>query len=387
MNRPEDSGAEWRASLEEMRDERVSATAKRELARNWMGALMDGPDAYREIGALGQNDGGTDALTCGWGLMGGIKVYGIAEARDPSGAPRTLTGIAKAARVQQLAADRGVPLVEVVSRQRRNEEEFVGAELGIWGYGVDFHGLTRLREAAPRAVVIDGPVTAQSFLDSMLSDYVALGSQGAAGLSQAARPKGDQCGAWGFDLVAESREEAVEAVRKFVDLVARRVGDERPPKPDGTSCGELCDAGSVLPLKPVVDSPVELALGRVRGVTACIAVISDGAWDVSSGRRMFNLLRLTQRRRIPLVWLVNGAPQAEDAAIREMAAVARAAAGQPACRVVHSSLTSAWADSFTGGCEVLLDIDAEQPAERIRALLAHFTLGVHQAGQSTEVMA
>lgn len=362
--------AEWRANLREIAEERAEGSRRREDGHRWIDKVLDSPESFQEIGAFGQNSGETDALVCGWGLVRGAKVFVIADNYPSADEPRTPTGIAKASRVQQLAADRGTPVVELAIRQRRDGAEFVGAELGIWGFGVDFHGLRRLRESAPRAIVIDGAITAQSCMDCTLADYVVLGPGGAVGLQDAVRPSAGSYGLHGVDWVTDDMSQAIDCVVQFTGLVTAPVTEPVAPAPGSTLLSTLCDAGSCLEIAPVSGSAVQLALCRVDGVSVGAICLQKGSWGAETYRRLENFIRLCERRRLCLLWITTSAADEANTLPRESALVCRALAeaNLASCHLFDRDHTNELTDQLSNRTRTRLALPLNTPPLKARAL-------------------
>ena len=362
------SGADWRANLREASRERAEGARQRALGRQWIDEVLDSPESFQEIGAFGQHDAVTDALICGWGLVHGAPAFVIADCSAPDAGSRTSTGAAKVSRIHQLAADRGVPVVELVTRQVLDERNFVGAELGIWGYGVDFRGLRRLRRAVPRAVVVDGPITAQSCMDAALADYVVLGPNGAIGLQKPARPSAENCGASGVDWVAEHVSQATQRVLTFIGLVTKPVQEPVAAAAGASLSGVLHDEGSYLEIAPVEESGLRLGICRVDGVTVATVCLDGGPWLADGYRRLENFLGLCERRRLNLLMIVSSPIDETCVLPRESARVARAIAQThvPICHLLGIDVLPALTAQLCGYDRSRLVLPMDLPVPEIR---------------------
>lgn len=360
--------AEWQANLHEMVEERAEGARQRAVGHRWIDDVLDSPESFREIGMFGQNSGETDALVCGWGMLRDAPAFIIADDYAPDGEPRTSTGIAKASRIQQLAADRGTPIIELVIRQRRDEKEFVGAELGIWGFGVDFHGLRKLRNSAARAVVIDGPVTAQTRMDCVLADYIVLGPDGAVGLQNPVRPSAADCGLHGVDWVTDDGAEAIDRAVRYIDLTTQPVQDPVAPAPGKTLLSTLCDEGSSLEIAPVAEPGLDLALCRIDGVSVGVISIDEGNWSTDTYRRLESFIRLCERRGLSVLWLTTGAVDDANMHPRESARVCRALADAqlPACHLFQLDRSSDLTDQLSRRNHSRLALPVDTPAAQVR---------------------
>ena len=330
------ASTDWDKAIDTLRSERRTQSEHRGNAQRFLDKLFSGAQ-LQEIGGLGQDRGGSpDGLLCGWCEYDSQPYFVVIE--DESGLapgyPKPVTAIAKTARIQQLARQRSWPIIERVALPRRSQASTVGAEFGIYGYGIDFNGQLRLRENSPRCVLMAGEIYAETALECALADYVVHVSVDTV----------EEHGNLVVDAVVEDESDGITRIHQYLELVIQRQSEEPPGQPQASPF--LWDEDSWLVLKPVSKSALSTGLARVAGNTVGVARFIEGTLDTSACQRLIRLIQLCEFRKLPLLWVLEGDVDMQMP-LRYVGNVVRTLRNftQPICQIQPDGKMEQWSES------------------------------------------
>lgn len=347
-------------ALAALRDDARRADVDRQHARGRLTAreriaLLVDDGTFREIGALARPeepgpDGRAvlgDAVVAGTASVDGRPVVVLATDFMTAGGSNGLIGNEKQRRGWELAARRGIPVVHLFDGGGHRIHEGMDARDFAGGFDIQ-HVQTRLSGWVPMVAAILGPGFGQPTISASLCDYVvavrgvatlgmappalvaaATGETPPAGLNSA----DVQAGFGTIDDVVDSEEEAIAALRWYLDLLPSNaeaplpieVGAEPAVAPEvldalvpadlrrGYDMREvvagLVDAESEVELKvahaPNLITTLARVEGRPIGVVASQPSALAGTLDAAAAAKAAHLVSLCDAFGIPLLVLMD----------------------------------------------------------------------------------
>jgi methylmalonyl-CoA decarboxylase subunit alpha len=203
-----------------------------------------------------------DGKIAGYGRIEGREAAAVANDFTVMGASSTMVNGRKIGHVKRVAAQRGLPLVFLGESSGARIPETMGAA-GMGASGSDPAQYLRLRET-PWAAAILGPCFGSSSWYTCLSDFKVMRRGALLSVSSAqlvrqatgAAVDAEQLGGWRLhsestglvDLVVDTDEEAIDAIRRFLSYLPSHAQQLPPvlPIPPGSGAG----MASILDLLP-----------------------------------------------------------------------------------------------------------------------------------------
>lgn len=318
--------------------------------RERVAALLD-DGSFEEIGLFGtpslEEPIPADGKITGFGRIEGRDVAVVAYDFTVKGSSSGPIGERKVAHIKSVATENGLPIVFLGESTGARMPDVMGGE-GMAGLG----GPTRFRRTreTPWVAAVLGNAFGSAAWHAVVSDFTVIrkGSVMAVSspllISHATGEKADpdDVGGWrlhaevtGYaDGVAESDEDAIRTLRRFLSYLPSHSG-EAPPRtvtPEGSEGREdslleflpeaartvydvrkmldaIADRGSVFELKPRFAKSLVSALcrirGRVVGVIANNPAFKGGAVDADACDKATSFLVLCDSFNIPIVTLVD----------------------------------------------------------------------------------
>lgn len=323
-------------------------------ARSRLDALLD-RDSFREVGLLAQSairaDRDTtpaDGKVSGFGRVEGRDIAVVSNDLTVKGASSSATNAKKIAYIKSTAIRSGMPVVFLGESSGARIPDTMGAESMSQG-GADPQQYCRRRET-PWASAVLGPCFGSSTWYSCLSDFLVMRKGATLAVSSARvttlaigeTVDPEELGGWRLhsevtglaDAVADSDEEALELVRRFLSYLPSHAGEAPPVQsaeewraPNGDDILALvpperarvydirkiiravADEGSVFPLKERFGKAVVTSLARMEGQSvgflATNPMIRGGAMDPDACRKASDFLVMCDSFNIPVILLVD----------------------------------------------------------------------------------
>lgn len=323
-------------------------------ARARLGVLLD-PDTFFESGMHARgirkevaDKSPADGKVSGYGLVDGRAVAVISNDFTVLGASSSAVNGKKIRHIRETATRRGMPLVFIGESAGARLPDRMGAA-GRAMLGQDPLEYRRLRET-PWVSALLGDCYGSSTWYACLSDFVvmrkgatmAVASNRVTALAIGQQIDAEELGGWRLhaevtglvDAVAETDEEALGLVRRFLSYLPSSAAEAAPRLPapaDGPESGErileilpeerakvyevreivseIVDADSFLELKPRFGKSIATGLARIAGRSVAIIAnnprFKGGAIDVDAMRKATRFLVLADSFNLPIVMLVD----------------------------------------------------------------------------------
>lgn len=346
-----------RAALAMGGEEKLRARAEKGIlnARSRIDRLVDAGSFY-ESGLFGRSvmsgeeaNTPADGKIAGYGRIDGREVALISNDFTVKGASSSLTNMRKVAQMRRVATSRGMPMVWLGESSGARLPDNQGSRGMGTMLGNDPTQYQRMRET-PWVSAVLGYCYGSSFLYNCCSDFsvmrkgavMAVSSPGLIEMATGEKLAPEELGGWKIhaeitgmiDMVVDTDEEALDAVKKFLSYMPAHHREPPPVRdvPDGSGEG----MGSILDLLPASrtqvydmrkiiqcildkDSYFELKArfgrvavtalgrlgGRVVGVVANNPLVKGGTLDTDACDKIIDFLVLCDSFNIPLVMLVD----------------------------------------------------------------------------------
>lgn len=338
-------------------DKYAKRTAKGILnARERIARLVDA-DSFIESGLFGSSgvdpsladESQTDGKLAGYGRINGRDVCLVVNDFTVKGASTSYTNGKKVGHMKRTATERGMPLVLLgESTGARLPDAMGGRGMGLL-LGNDNTQFRRTRET-PMAAAAFGPSFGSSTWMMCLSDFavmhkgatVAVSSPGLVSMALGEKVTADELGGWRLhaditglvDQVADTEEEVLEAIKKFLSYMPSHHKEAPPDAPVPAGSGAdmakvfdilpesrtqvydmkrvikcLVDKDSMFELKPRFGRSAVTTLARLGGKSVGIVANNPlhrgGALDADACRKIVDFLVMCDSFNIPLVLLVD----------------------------------------------------------------------------------
>lgn len=316
-------------------------------ARARLDRLLD-PGSFTEVGLFafsGPDPAATpsDGKIAGFGRIEGRAVAAVSNDFTVLGASSTIVNARKIAHMKRSASQRGLPLVFLGESSGARIPETMGAA-GMGASGSDPLQYVRLRET-PWAAAILGPCFGSSSWYTCLSDFKVMRRGALMSVSSAqlvrqatgAEVDAEQLGGWRLhaettglvDLVVDSDEEAIDAIRRFLSYLPSHSQEAPPLRPLPADAQPSPDPGAVVPasrtqvydmkkvLRAVVDGESFFELkagfgktgitalarigGRSVGLIASNPIAKGGALQIEACQKITAFIVLCDSFNIPIV--------------------------------------------------------------------------------------
>lgn len=333
--------------------------AGKQSARERIATLCDA-GSFREMGALVQAARETevdaalqapaDGVLVGTAHVAGRPVALTANDASVLGGSSGKVGMAKLARISQLAVDAGMPLVRILEGGGHRIQEGQDARHFAASYGI-FQTLSHASGWIPMAAGVFGAGFAGPANHAALSDFVVMirgkSTIGMAGPALVKAGVGEsvdkealggadvQADVHGIvDLAVDSEEACIEAIRRFLSYFPQNARAPLPivpcDDPSDRSCDELmdivpanrrraydvlrvveciADAGSIFELKPTFASNMVTALARLHGRPVGIIANNPrhlgGMINAAACDKAARFIALCDAFGLPLVYLID----------------------------------------------------------------------------------
>jgi acetyl-CoA carboxylase carboxyltransferase component len=324
-------------------------------ARERIDHLID-PESFIESGLFGvsmrpedREATPADGKVCGFARIVGREVAVVSNDFTVKGASSSLTNMKKIGHVKRVATQRGLPIVFLGESSGARMPDNMGASGMGALLGNDPTQYVRMRET-PWASAILGQCYGSSAWYSCLSDFtvmrkgavMAVASPHLASMAIGQKVDPEELGGWQLhsevtglvDLVAETDEEALDLVRRFLSYLPSHHNEAPPRRPVPAGSDEAGAAiGAILPqsrtrgydvrrivsgvldrdsffeLKPRFGRPAVIGLGRLDGRTVGVVANNPigkaGALDVAACEKITRFLVLCDSFNIPLLLFVD----------------------------------------------------------------------------------
>jgi methylmalonyl-CoA decarboxylase subunit alpha len=324
-------------------------------ARGRIDRLFD-PGSYIESGLFttSANPADRDKSPCdgkiaGFGRIGGRQAAVVSNDFTVFGASSGATNGRKIAHMKRVATQRGMPLVFLGESSGARMPDHMGSRGMGTLLGNDGQQYRRMREI-PWASATLGYCYGSSTWYSVMSDFnvmrkgavLAVSSSLLASLAIREEVDPQELGGWqlhaevtGFaDMVVDTDEEALDAIRRFLDYLPSHHREAPPvrPVPAGSGAGmakildhlplsrtqvydvrkvirDVVDAGSYFELKPRFGKVATTGLARIDGRTVGIIannpLYKGAAMDADACDKMTSLVVLCDSFNIPIVMFVD----------------------------------------------------------------------------------
>ncbi len=290
-----------------------------------------------------------DGKVAGFARVDGRMVGVVSNDFTVKGASSSLTNMKKIGHVKRVATERGFPMIFLGESSGARMPDNMGARGMGTNLGQDPQQYVRTR-ATPWASAVLGQCYGSSAWYACLSDFtvfrrgavMAVASPGLASFAIGQQVDAEDLGGWKLhsevtglaDLVVDTDEEALAAIRRFLSYLPSHANEAPPraPVPDGSdeaaaSLGDVvptsrkrgydvrkviervADRDSFFELKPRFGRTAVTGLGRLGGRTVGFLASNPmgkaGALDVAGCEKATRFIVLCDSFNIPLVLLVD----------------------------------------------------------------------------------
>ncbi|MEO5695076.1 MAG: carboxyl transferase domain-containing protein [Usitatibacter sp.] len=291
----------------------------------------------------------SDGKITGYGRIGGRWAAVVSNDFTVFGASSSATNMRKIAHMKRVATQRGLPIVFFgESSGARMPDTMGGRGMGL-GLGNDPTQYQRMRET-PWAAAVLGMCYGSSFLYTCCSDFrvmrkggvMAVSSPRLIELATNEKIEGEVLGGWQvhsevtglIDMVVETDEEAVDAIKKFLSYLPSNHNEAPPIHSVEPGSGEamarildlvppnrsqvydmrkvvaaIADKGSVFEMKPRYGKVLVTALARLDGKSvgfiANNPLFKGGVLDSDAADKAISFMVMCDSFNIPLVLLVD----------------------------------------------------------------------------------
>lgn len=337
--------------------EKLRARAENGLldARSRIEKLVD-PGTFYESGLFSQSffpsdrdKTPADGKIAGYARIDGREVAIISNDFTVKGASSSLTNMRKIAHMRRVATSRGLPMIWLGESSGARLPDNQGSRGMGMMLGNDPTQYQRMRET-PWASAILGYCYGSSFLYNCCSDFsvmrkgavMAVSSPRLIELATGEKLEPEELGGWQIlaeitgmvDMVVDTDEEALAAIRKFLSYLPSHHNENPPVKPVPVGSGEgmakvldllpqsrtqvydmrkiiqcIVDKDSYFELKARFGRVAVTALarlgGRVVGFVANNPLFKGGALDTDACDKIIDFLVLCDSFNIPIVFLVD----------------------------------------------------------------------------------
>ncbi|MEP9350666.1 carboxyl transferase domain-containing protein [Xanthobacter sp. KR7-225] len=332
--------------------------AKKLSARERLDVLLD-PGSFREIGLLAKSQHAglkartpADGLVAGWGTIEGREVYVASEDASVIAGTRGRVAELKSQRVRDLALRHKRPFIALMEAGAGRFQENNGAIAA--GLGARFKEHYLLSGRVPQVAAVMGACFGGPSFTALQSDFVTIVS-GAGFMGMSGPPVvkvgigkevsaediggalKSATGTGQADLLAESEEDALAAIRLFLSFLPAHC-DELPPsvmpRPAACDCEEgalrltqmvsdnhrraydmeelvrlIVDGGELFPYRPTYGPSLITAFARMGGDSVGILANNPmkmaGALDEKAIQKARKFVDTCDAFHIPLVFLVD----------------------------------------------------------------------------------
>ncbi|WP_423460097.1 acyl-CoA carboxylase subunit beta [Ottowia sp. VDI28] len=285
-----------------------------------------------------------DGKIAGYGRIGGREAAAVSNDFTVMGASSTIVNGRKIGHMKRVAAQRGLPLVFLGESSGARIPDTMGAT-GMGASGSDPAQYMRLRET-PWAAAILGPCFGSSSWYTCLSDFKVMRRGALLSVSSAqlvrqatgASVEAEELGGWRLhsestglvDLVVDTDEEAIDAIRRFLSYLPSHAGEAAPRQAVPAGSGEdmdrildllpanrtqvydmkkvlraVVDKDSFFELKPGFGKTGITALARIGGhsvgLIASNPLQRGGALQIEACQKIASFIVLCDSFNIPLV--------------------------------------------------------------------------------------
>jgi len=325
-------------------------------ARERVERLID-PGSFREVGLLGvssvvehdRDRTAADGKITGYAKVAERPVAVVSNDFTVKGASSSLTNMRKIAHVKRTATQRGMPIVFFGESSGARMPDNMGARGMGSLLGNDPQQYVRGRET-PWASAVLGQCFGSSAWYACLSDFtvmrkgavLAVASHGLASLAIGQKVEPEDLGGWQLhdevtgliDRVAESDEEAIDLIKRFLSYLPSHANEAPPiaPVPAGSDeaatrlqelipqerrkgydvrkvVAALVDKDSYFEFKPRFGRVASVGLarlgGRTVGIVANNPLYKAGALDVQACEKITRFLVLCDSFNVPIILLVD----------------------------------------------------------------------------------
>lgn len=281
---------------------------------------------FVEMGAYVRRAGETyDALLCGYGAVEGQLTFAYAQDPDRQKGALDEVGAAKLARLYEQAVRTGAPVVAMLDSAGAIVADGAGA---LSAYGKLIKCITDASGVIPQIALIQGVCGGMAAVAAGLCDLTVTVKEQSELFLLPPFNGGKQETA--VSLTADTKEEAVAAVRSLISLLPRNNADcaddlptdspDRPVAPAGLTgkalACELADAGSFVELYAGVGADLTVGLCRMGGMTVGLvagnADAEQGKLTAAGAAKAARLVSFCDAFSIPVVTLVDNAGLSQD---------------------------------------------------------------------------
>ncbi len=363
---PEEFRRELEAEFDARRARAMAMGGPEKLARRARAGLLDAraridrlfdPGTFRESGLFSTSIHSAedaertpaDGKITGYGKVDGRRVAVVSNDFTVLGASSGATNVRKIAHMKRVATQRGMPMVFLGESSGARMPDTMGARGMGLGLGNDPTQYLRRRET-PWAAAVLGMCYGSSFLYTCCSDFrvmrkggvMAVSSPRLVELATNEKVGPEDLGGWKVhsevtglvDMVVDTDEEAIDAVRRFLSYLPSHHNAPPPVAPVPAGSGEgmgailellpptraqvydmrkvvarIADADSVFEMKPRYGKVLVTALarlgGRSVGFIANNPLFKGGVLDSDAADKAISFLVMCDSFNIPLVLLVD----------------------------------------------------------------------------------
>ncbi|MCG8542599.1 MAG: methylmalonyl-CoA carboxyltransferase, partial [Alphaproteobacteria bacterium] len=290
-----------------------------------------------------------DGKLCGYGKIDGRDAVAVVNDFTVKGASSAGTNMKKIAQMQRTATERGLPMIFLGESSGAR----IPDNMGAFGMGSLLANsptqYRRLRES-PWASGVLGMCYGSSTWYTCMSDFsvmrkgavMAVSSERLVSMAIGERVEGEALGGWRMhaevtglvDQFVDSDEEAIDAIKRFLDYMPGHCNEPPPLRPVPTGSDEavksiadlvpenrsqvydmrkviraVVDADSYFELKPRFGRTAVTALSRVNGRTVGFAannpLFKAGAMDAQACDKIVSFMVLCDSFNVPIVFFVD----------------------------------------------------------------------------------
>lgn len=291
----------------------------------------------------------SDGKVTGYGRIEGRWTAVVSNDFTVFGASSGSTNVRKIAHMKRVATQRGLPIVFLGESSGARMPDTMGARGMGLGLGNDPTQYQRMRET-PWVAAVLGMCYGSSFLYTCCSDFrvmrkggvMAVSSPRLIELATNERIEAEDLGGWQLhsevtglvDMVAETDEEAIDAMKRFLSYLPSNHNQPPPVHPVAPGSGEamarildlvppsrtqvydmrklvaaIADKGSVFEMKPKYGRVLVTALARLNGKSvgfiANNPLYKGGVLDADASDKAISFMVMCDSFNIPLVFLVD----------------------------------------------------------------------------------